>query len=237
MFVMMTILTFSCVIGDMIAAATTISETSPTTFSPTKATRSPIDFTPTNSPRIFSPTTPSSPTKATRSPIDFTSAPTTPTKATRSPIESTFYPTNSTSTPYPSFKPAMPPLTNQSLSNPYNANVKSIKCSGSQTCYVDNLTSQVKCNRYENEGIIKSGMGNDVPFINLGINRNVIDLDAGDFFNCAVLDNSKVKCWGFNANIQTWGSFIIILIMKKFHYQHLLEMEMILGIWVIIYHI
>jgi alpha-tubulin suppressor-like RCC1 family protein len=38
--------------------------------------------------------------------------------------------------------------------------------------------------------------------INLGTGRTATAIAAGNFHTCAILDNSSIKCWGFNASGQ-----------------------------------
>jgi len=38
--------------------------------------------------------------------------------------------------------------------------------------------------------------------INLGTDRTAAAIAAGNFHTCAILDNSSIKCWGFNASGQ-----------------------------------
>jgi len=51
-------------------------------------------------------------------------------------------------------------------------------------------------------------MGNDsgdmagLPSINLGTGRTATAIAAGEYHNCALLDNASVKCWGYNATGQ-----------------------------------
>ena len=62
-----------------------------------------------------------------------------------------------------------------------------------------------------NRGTAPGEMGDNLPFVNLGTNRTVTQISAGlsldslgSFVNnghtCAVLDNSRVKCWGEDVN-------------------------------------
>lgn len=41
-------------------------------------------------------------------------------------------------------------------------------------------------------------MGDNLPPVNVGTDRLVLDISAGEQFTCAVLDNNSVKCWGRN---------------------------------------
>ncbi|MBT4525917.1 MAG: hypothetical protein HOC24_05140 [Deltaproteobacteria bacterium] len=41
-------------------------------------------------------------------------------------------------------------------------------------------------------------MGDDLPTIELGTGRLAIDVVAGDYHTCALLDNNATKCWGYN---------------------------------------
>jgi len=84
-----------------------------------------------------------------------------------------------------------------------------ISASGSHVCaLLDNYT--VKCwgkNDYGQLGIEDGNdrgdeaneMGDNLPAINLGTGRTALQIVAGTAFTCALLDNEKVKCWGYNA--------------------------------------
>ena len=41
-------------------------------------------------------------------------------------------------------------------------------------------------------------MGDALPFVDLGTGRTVKKLSCGVNYNCAILDNDKLKCWGYN---------------------------------------
>ena len=41
-------------------------------------------------------------------------------------------------------------------------------------------------------------MGDNLPVVNLGTGRTATAIDAGQTYNCALLDNASVKCWGRN---------------------------------------
>ncbi|MEK2646660.1 RCC1 domain-containing protein [Bdellovibrio sp. BCCA] len=76
------------------------------------------------------------------------------------------------------------------------------------TCaLLDNST--VKCWGYNNYGQLGQGhinnlgdgageMGDSLPTVSLGTGRTAVQISAGDSHACALLDNSTVKCWGYN---------------------------------------
>ena len=45
-------------------------------------------------------------------------------------------------------------------------------------------------------------MGNNLVAIELGTGRTATAIAAGKYHNCAILDNSSIKCWGANATGQ-----------------------------------
>ena len=69
-------------------------------------------------------------------------------------------------------------------------------------------TGKVKCWGRNNVGQLGLGdivnrktdaqMGDNLPFVNLGTNRTAVDITAGMYHTCALLDNNAVKCWGYN---------------------------------------
>jgi len=79
---------------------------------------------------------------------------------------------------------------------------------GGHTCaLLEN--NQVKCWGYNVDGQLGLGdtnhrgdepgeMGDALPAINLGGGRTAVSLTLGGLHTCALLDNSTVKCWGYN---------------------------------------
>ena len=45
-------------------------------------------------------------------------------------------------------------------------------------------------------------VGDALPFVDLGAGRTFMAVTGGRAFNCALLDNGRVKCWGGNAQGQ-----------------------------------
>ena len=89
---------------------------------------------------------------------------------------------------------------------------KAIVAGGSHTCAIlDNLA--IKCWGRSDEGQMGKGgkngssfqigdgsneMGNSLDAIELGTGRTATAIAAGKYHNCAILDNSSIKCWGSN---------------------------------------
>ncbi|MCP4754567.1 MAG: hypothetical protein GY866_27100 [Proteobacteria bacterium] len=44
-----------------------------------------------------------------------------------------------------------------------------------------------------------SEMGDNLPAIDVGANRTVIQVETGNYHTCALLDNKEVRCWGSNS--------------------------------------
>lgn len=90
--------------------------------------------------------------------------------------------------------------------------VKVISAAGHNTCaLLDN--NDVKCWGHNGFGQLGVGhnsgfthnagsMGDNLAPIDLGTGRTAKTVIAGGFYNCAILDNDKLKCWGRNNNGQ-----------------------------------
>jgi alpha-tubulin suppressor-like RCC1 family protein len=91
-----------------------------------------------------------------------------------------------------------------------------ISAGGSHTCAILN-NSSIYCWGRSNEGQMGRGgkagdtqqvgdatneMGDRLEVIELGTGRTATAIAAGDHHNCAILDNSSIKCWGANASGQ-----------------------------------
>jgi alpha-tubulin suppressor-like RCC1 family protein len=85
--------------------------------------------------------------------------------------------------------------------------IVSMSLAGQHSCaLLDN--GRVKCWGENNWGQLGQGdttdrggqageMGDALPYIELGTGRTVVKLGSGYDHNCAILDNSDLKCWGF----------------------------------------
>ena len=69
---------------------------------------------------------------------------------------------------------------------------------GKVKCWGANNSGQLGLGDALNRGDNTGEMGNVLPYVNLGSGRTAKAIAAGTEFTCAILDNSTVKCWGFN---------------------------------------
>lgn len=69
-------------------------------------------------------------------------------------------------------------------------------------CWGYNGMGQAGQEHANNLGDGASEMGNSLPAINLGSSRTVTAVATGNHHGCAILDNSTLKCWGYNATGQ-----------------------------------
>lgn len=65
-------------------------------------------------------------------------------------------------------------------------------------CWGRNSEAQLGLGDLNNRGANANEMGDNLPVVNVGTGRTVIDGAAGDFHTCVILDNHSVKCWGSN---------------------------------------
>ena len=72
--------------------------------------------------------------------------------------------------------------------------------SGSVKCWGDNSFGQLGLGDTNNRGDAAGEMGDSLPVVNLGTGRTAVAITASYGTTCAVLDNGKVVCWGYNFN-------------------------------------
>ena len=65
-------------------------------------------------------------------------------------------------------------------------------------CWGDNQFGQLGIENTNDIGDQGGEMGNSLGVVDLGNNRNAVEIDAGSKSVCVILDNSQVKCWGQN---------------------------------------
>ena len=51
-------------------------------------------------------------------------------------------------------------------------------------------------------GNVPGQMGNNLPVVDIGMNRTALEISAGSEHTCARLDDGSTKCWGFNGTGQ-----------------------------------
>ena len=73
---------------------------------------------------------------------------------------------------------------------------------GSVKCWGGNDYGELGLGDTAARGDDPGEMGDNLPTVNLGAGRRVIQLAVGDAHNCALLDNDTVKCWGLNESGQ-----------------------------------
>lgn len=65
-------------------------------------------------------------------------------------------------------------------------------------CWGDNLGGELGLGAGGSRGDQPNEMGDNLPYVDVGTGRTVIDVSGGGYFTCALLDNHTVKCWGEN---------------------------------------
>lgn len=70
--------------------------------------------------------------------------------------------------------------------------------SGNVQCWGVNDQGQLGLGDTESRGDEVNEMGTNLPAVNLGTGRTAVQISAGLYHTCALLDNDRVKCWGRN---------------------------------------
>lgn len=65
-------------------------------------------------------------------------------------------------------------------------------------CWGNNDWGQLGYGDRNDRGDQPGEMGNNLPTVDLGAGRSVIDVRAGLNFTCAMLDDESIRCWGYN---------------------------------------
>jgi alpha-tubulin suppressor-like RCC1 family protein len=69
---------------------------------------------------------------------------------------------------------------------------------GAVKCWGRNDFGQLGIGDRNNRGDKPDGMGGHLPQVSLGKDRYAVELAAGAFHTCALLDDGSMKCWGLN---------------------------------------
>ena len=69
---------------------------------------------------------------------------------------------------------------------------------GTVKCWGENHVGQLGLGDTDNRGDQQDEMGDELPAVELGTGRTAAAISAGDWHQCALLDNATVKCWGVN---------------------------------------
>jgi alpha-tubulin suppressor-like RCC1 family protein len=75
-----------------------------------------------------------------------------------------------------------------------------IAADNSLKCWGANEYGQLGLGDSYYRGDSPNEMGNNLPSVNLGNGRYALQVCTAEYHTCALLDNSRVKCWGFNGN-------------------------------------
>ncbi|NDD97506.1 MAG: hypothetical protein EBZ93_08405, partial [Actinobacteria bacterium] len=73
-----------------------------------------------------------------------------------------------------------------------------ITTDGRVKCWGANLHGQLGLGDTADRGDGPNEMGDNLPTVNLGTGRTATAVSVGGVHVCAILDNSSVKCWGYN---------------------------------------
>ena len=71
---------------------------------------------------------------------------------------------------------------------------------GKVKCWGSNGGGQLGIGNTDDHGSHPGGMGDALPYVDLGTGRTALAIDASDSHACAILDNHSVKCWGANGS-------------------------------------
>jgi alpha-tubulin suppressor-like RCC1 family protein len=73
-------------------------------------------------------------------------------------------------------------------------------------CWGDNSEGQLGLGDTNDRGDAPNEMGDNLPALNFGAGRSVVQMSGGEYHFCAALDNNTVKCWGYGTYALGQGS-------------------------------
>jgi len=65
-------------------------------------------------------------------------------------------------------------------------------------CWGQNFAGQLGLGDTDSRGDDANEMGDNLPVVDLGTDRTAVAISAGTTHACALLDDGRVKCWGYN---------------------------------------
>ncbi|MDD9967644.1 MAG: hypothetical protein OXR73_15525, partial [Myxococcales bacterium] len=71
---------------------------------------------------------------------------------------------------------------------------------GSVKCWGANYDGELGQGHTETRGAQPGELGQALATVDLGVGAVAVDVVAGEDHSCALLDDSRVKCWGYNGN-------------------------------------
>ena len=69
---------------------------------------------------------------------------------------------------------------------------------GSVKCWGENIYGQLGYGDTNDRGSNSNEMGDNLSTVNLGTDRTAIQISAGQYHTCVLLDDGNIKCWGRN---------------------------------------
>lgn len=69
---------------------------------------------------------------------------------------------------------------------------------GTLKCWGNNALGEIGIGQNTAIGDEPGEMGDDLPVVDLGTNKNATKIAIGGHHACAILDDGTVKCWGYN---------------------------------------
>ncbi|MGE3975737.1 MAG: RCC1 domain-containing protein [Bdellovibrionales bacterium] len=69
---------------------------------------------------------------------------------------------------------------------------------GRMKCWGDNTIGQLGLGDQKSRGLKPGEMGNALPYVDLGSNSKIKNIDIGIHHSCALFENGRMKCWGSN---------------------------------------
>jgi alpha-tubulin suppressor-like RCC1 family protein len=78
---------------------------------------------------------------------------------------------------------------------------------GSVKCWGHNVDGQLGLGDSSDRGDGPNEMGDNLPAVNLGAGKMVSAMAAGSLFTCALLNDSRVKCWAATPTVSSvWAT-------------------------------